>query len=92
MKNLLPVLMALASLTIANASNGRYVIQPGAPVATSVEALRSGKVTINHDYVIVYDVKVKGVPPGILAFSENPDRSGKVYYVEFKYAPEKNGR
>jgi hypothetical protein len=56
--------MVLASLTIADASNGRYVIQPGAPVATSVEALRSGKVTINPDYEIMYSVKVKGVPQG----------------------------
>jgi hypothetical protein len=57
------ILIVIASLTIANAGEcERYVVQPGAPVATSVEALRKGKVTINHDYKIVYAVKVKGMP------------------------------
>ena len=84
--------MAITSLTVsnANASQGRYVLQPGAPIATSVEALRSGKVTINNDYKIVFSVPVKGLPPGILAFKDGPN--SKVYYVEFKYAPEKDGR
>jgi hypothetical protein len=93
MKNLILILIAIASLTIANAGEGkRYVVQPGAPVATSVEALRKGNVTTNSDYKIVYAVKVKGTPPDVLAFSENYDRSGKIYYVEYKYAPEKFGR
>ena len=57
------ILVVIASVAIANAGEGkRYVVQPGAPVATSVEALRKGEVTINHDYKIVYAVKVKGTP------------------------------
>ena len=85
--------MAIASLTIAHAEEGkRYVVQPGAPVATSVEGLRQGKVTINPDYIIVYGVKVNGTPPDVLAFSKNYDRTGKIYYVAYKYAPEKFGR
>jgi hypothetical protein len=91
MKNLILVLIAVVSLEIAaNASLGRYVLQPGAPIATSVEDLRSGKVIINNDYKIVFSVPVKGLPPGILAFKEGPN--GKTYYVDLKYAPEKDGR
>jgi hypothetical protein len=93
LKRLIVILMAVASLAIANAGEGkRYVVQPGAPVATSVEALRAGKVTTNNDYRIVYAVKVKGTPSDVLAFSEKSDGTGKIYYVEYKYAPEKNGR
>ena len=66
------------------------MLQPGAPIAISVEDLRNGKVIINNDYKIVFSVPVKGLPPGILAFKEGPN--GKTFYVELKYAPEKDGR
>jgi hypothetical protein len=96
MKNLLLIVVAIASIANANELHPgkRYVIQPGARVATSVEALRQGKGTVDKkwDYDMVQGVKMKGLPPAIIAFTENEDGSGPIYYVESKYAPEKFGR
>ena len=92
MKKLVLILTAIVSLTtIANAEGGkRYVLQPGAPVATSVDGLRHGHVRINNDYKIVLGVNVKETPADVLAFREG--LNGRIYYVEYKYAPEKFGR